>query len=377
MTHPNLVLAPSAMGGRAASRRAALLLAVLAVLGLPGSASAHDVGLSRGTYLVQGDRVTADLVMSRREAASAVTSLDADGDGTVTPAELEAARPGIQRAIVDGVRVRSGGQPCPGKLAEARLSEEDGLDIRATYVCPAPIAQADIELGLLDDLARGHRHIARVTGGVQVTETVLSRGQRAFVVGAPSGTAPPPAKTDRLSMLALGVEHILTGYDHLLFLFGLVLVGGRWRSLLWVVTAFTLAHSITLGLATLGVWSPRPSVIEPLIALSIAYVGVENFFVKSADKRWRITFPFGLIHGFGFAGALREVALPKADVPAALFLFNLGVELGQVGVLVLVLPLLAVLRRQPWFEKHGVRVASGAIIVAGLYWFFARVFGGA
>jgi hypothetical protein len=377
MTHPNRVLAPRAMGGQAALRRAVELLALFAVSGLAASASAHEVGLSRGTYVVDGDRVTADLVMSRREAASVVTGLDADRDGRVTPPELEAARSTFQSAIVDRVRVRAGGQPCTGTLTEARLSEEDGLEVRATYTCGAPIAQAEIELALLDDLAHGHRHIARAAGGVQVTETVLSRGQRAFVVAAPSGAAPPPAGKDRLSLLALGVEHILTGYDHLLFLFGLVLVGGRWRALLWVVTAFTLAHSITLGLAALGVWSPRPSIIEPLIALSIAYVGVENFFVKSAEKRWRITFPFGLVHGFGFAGALREVALPRADVPAALFLFNLGVELGQVGVLAIVLPLLAVLRKQPWFEKLGVRVASGAIIAAGLYWFFARVFGGA
>ena len=359
------------------SRRAVLLLATFALLGAAARASAHEVGLSRGTYVVEGDRVTADLVMSRREAASVVSGLDADRDGTLTQEELRAARSATQTAIVDRLRVRSAGQPCPGTLADVRLSEEDGLEVRATFACPGPVAQAEIELGLLDHLAQGHRHIARAAGGVQVTETVLSRGQRAFVVAAPSGAASPPARKDRLSLLALGVEHILTGYDHLLFLFGLVLVGGRWRSLLWVVTAFTLAHSITLGLAALGVWSPRPSIIEPLIALSIAYVGVENFFVKNAEKRWRITFPFGLVHGFGFAGALREVALPRSDVPAALFLFNLGVELGQVGVLVLVLPLLALLRKQPWFEKHGVRVASVAIIVAGLYWFFTRVFGGA
>jgi hydrogenase/urease accessory protein HupE len=180
-------------------------------------------------------------------------------------------------------------------------------------------------------------------------------------------------KRDRLSLLGLGVEHILTGYDHLVFLLGLVLVGGRWRSLLWVVTAFTVAHSITLGLAALGVWAPRPAIIEPAIALSIAYVGVENFFVKNAEKRWRITFPFGLVHGFGFAGALREVALPKADVPAALFLFNAGVEIGQLAVLALVLPALVLLRRWSWFDKHGVRVVSGAIVIAGLVWFVARV----
>ena len=135
-------------------------------------------------------------------------------------------------------------------------------------------------------------------------------------------------------MLKLGVEHILTGADHLVFLLGLILVGGSLRSLVGVVTAFTLAHSITLALAALSIFAPSPRLVEPAIALSIAYVGVENLFVNDASKRWRITFPFGLIHGFGFAGALREIALPRAQLPIALVSFNLGVELGQLGVLV-------------------------------------------
>jgi hypothetical protein len=150
-------------------------------------------------------------------------------------------------------------------------------------------------------------------------------------------------------------------------------VGGRWRSILLVVTAFTVAHSITLGLATLDVWSPSPKIIEPAIALSIAYVGAENFFVKDAAKRYWITFPFGLVHGFGFAGALREIAMPKADVPAALLLFNLGVEAGQLAVLAVALPLVFHLRKREAFRTRGVKIASLAIIAAGLVWFVSRV----
>ncbi len=352
---------------------AALLLCVT-------QARSHEVGLSRGTYALEGDRLHAELVLSRREVASVVPDLDADRDGQLTDAEIAAARPTMQRSLVDRIHVASGEATCPGALDDASLAEQDGILLHATYTCPGPIAHARLDFAVLGDLAPGHRHIARVTGGVQVVETVISRAQRTFDVDAAPGGSPPspsqPVKRDRLSLFGLGVEHILTGYDHLVFLLGLVLVGGRWRSLLWVVTAFTIAHSITLGLAALGVWAPRPSIIEPAIALSIAYVGVENFFVKNAEKRWRITFPFGLVHGFGFAGALREVALPKADVPAALFLFNAGVELGQLAVLALVLPALALLRRRPWFEKYGVRVASAAIVVAGTVWFVTRVVSG-
>src|SRR5262249_14425463 len=151
------------------------------------------------------------------------------------------------------------------------------------------------------------------------------RGHRSVeisgVEASASGTTPTaaaPASPRMSGLFWMGIEHILTGYDHLLFLFGLVLVGGRLRSLALAISAFTVALSLTLALAALGIWAPSPRFVEPAIALSIAYVGVENYFVRDASKRWRITMPFGLIHGFGFAGALREVGLSRAEVPGAL-----------------------------------------------------------
>jgi hydrogenase/urease accessory protein HupE len=183
-------------------------------------------------------------------------------------------------------------------------------------------------------------------------------------------------------MLRMGVEHILTGYDHLVFLLGLVLLGGRVRDLVKVISAFTLAHSITLAVAALGVWAPSPRIIEPAIALSIAWVGLENIFVTRRDparveawaaRRWRITFPFGLIHGFGFAGALQEIALPRAQIPMALVTFNLGVEAGQLAVLAVALPLVLWLRKKKTFALAGVPATSAVIVAAGLIWFVARV----
>jgi hypothetical protein len=159
-------------------------------------------------------------------------------------------------------------------------------------------------------------------------------------------------------------------------LLGLILVGGRWRSLVGVVTAFTIAHSITLALAALSIVAPSPRVVEPAIALSIAYVGVENLFVKDASKRWRITFPFGLIHGFGFAGALREIALPRDQLPLALVSFNLGVEMGQLAVLSLALPLTLRARRAPWFGARGVKWLSLAIATGGAVLFIVRLVAG-
>ncbi|MBK8253474.1 MAG: HupE/UreJ family protein [Polyangiaceae bacterium] len=354
---------------------AALLMFCACVL-TARKATSHEVGLSRRTYTGAAASITADLVFAGRELGSLVPTLDADRDENVSEAELSAARVSMGQLIAKKINVSSGDARCTGELKEVKDTDADGVELTVVYTCPTAVSTARVEFALLDDLAFGHRHIARVAAGPIVNEIVISRALRSFDVPVAPGAAVEKPKTSSGAMFLFGVEHILTGYDHLVFLIGLVLVGGRARSLLWVVTAFTLAHSITLALAALGVWAPRASIVEPAIALSIAYVGVENFFVKNAEKRWRITFPFGLIHGFGFAGALRELAVQRQDTVRALFLFNAGVEAGQLAVLVVLLPLLGFLRPKPWFEKFGVRGASALIVAAGLVWFVVRVFGG-
>lgn len=172
----------------------------------------------------------------------------------------------------------------------------------------------------------------------------------------------------------LGVFHILTGFDHLVFLLGVVLIAARTRTVLAAVTAFTLAHSVTLALSVLGVASVSPRLVEPLIALSVAYVGLENFWLRDADKRYRLTFAFGLVHGFGFAGALSEIGVPQDNAAPALALFNLGVEAGQLLVLTGVWPLLLWLRRFDF--SRIVRVVNVAIVVLGAGWALERTLGG-
>jgi len=172
-----------------------------------------------------------------------------------------------------------------------------------------------------------------------------------------------------------GIHHILIGPDHLLFLVGLLLLGGT-RQIVIAVSAFTLAHSVTLSLAALNYLTPPPSVIEPAIALSIVYVGVDNLLVRGGrDMRGWIAFGFGFIHGFGFANVLREMGLPRAALGWSLFSFNLGVELGQLLVVALVAAALAALRSRS--EAAGQRLAfagSVAVIAAGTFWFVQRVF---
>ena len=175
-----------------------------------------------------------------------------------------------------------------------------------------------------------------------------------------------------LGFFKMGVEHILSGYDHLLFLLGLVVVGASWRSLAKTVSAFTVAHSITLTVAALGLWTPPARVVEPMIALSIAYVGIENVLARIPSRRWRLTFLFGLIHGFGFASSLREVAPSGGGAALALLGFNLGVEAGQLAVIGLVLPAILLLRHVRWLEGARARVPSLGIAAVGAVWFVAR-----
>jgi hypothetical protein len=366
----------AARGRRAAPAGAATLASAAAGVLLAATAAAHEVGLSRGTYAIEGERVTTEIVVSQREIVGVVPELDADHDGRITDAEITPARPALQKGLVDRIEVRSNDAGCPGVLAEVHLAAEDGFVWRATYTCAAPVARARLDFYLLDDLSHGHRHIARSSSGVQIVETVMSRTQRTLELSADRSAASAPVKKAPPSLFVLGVERALTGYEHLVFLFGLLIVGGSRRSLLWIVASFTLACSIGLWLAALGAWAPRPAILGPAIALSIAYVGVESCFAKSAEKRWRIALPFGLVHGFGLAGALGEGALPKVGAPAGLFLFNAGVELGHLGFLAAVLPVLVLARKQPWFEKYGVRAASAAVALAGLAWLVVRLFTG-
>lgn len=175
-----------------------------------------------------------------------------------------------------------------------------------------------------------------------------------------------------------GIHHIFIGPDHILFIIGLLLLGGGLKRLLKIVTAFTVAHSITLVLATLEILNPSPRVIEPTIALSIVFVGVENFFAVRHERDWRvpIAFSFGFVHGFGFASVLREFGLPGNAVAASLFAFNIGVEIGQAVIVLLVAPLLAVVSaRFPTLRNPIIAVGSSCVVLAGGYWFIQRVFG--
>jgi hydrogenase/urease accessory protein HupE len=173
-----------------------------------------------------------------------------------------------------------------------------------------------------------------------------------------------------------GIHHILIGPDHILVLVGLLLLGGTIRQLLFVVTGFTVAHSITLSLAALNIVTPPARLIEPAIALSIVYVGADNILAKGGrDVRVWIAFAFGFIHGFGFANVLREMDLPTRALGWSLFSFNFGVEIGQLLVVVAVASAFQMLRsRSEWAGRHLAFAGSIVVILAGAFWFVQRVF---
>jgi hydrogenase/urease accessory protein HupE len=210
-------------------------------------------------------------------------------------------------------------------------------------------------------------------GGALTSQAILDRShpQLEYFVGDRQGVFAVIRK-----FVPAGIHHILVGPDHLLFLVGLLLLGGSIRRLLLVVSAFTAAHSITLSLAALNIITPPARLIEPAIALSIVYVGVDNLMVgRGRDVRAWIAFAFGFIHGFGFANVLREMNLPSRALGWSLFSFNVGVEIGQLLVVVVVASVLIALRSRN--EAAGRRLAfagSLAVIVLGAFWFIQRVF---
>jgi hypothetical protein len=179
------------------------------------------------------------------------------------------------------------------------------------------------------------------------------------------------------SFVRSGIHHIAIGPDHILFIVGLLLLGGSISLLLAIVTAFTLGHSVTLALATLNVLQPPTSIVEPAIALSIVYVGADNLLIgtRGRDVRPWIALTFGLVHGFGFASVLRETGLPDGALGLSLFAFNVGVEIGQAAIVIVVASALALVRKKNAIAAHRLATAGSVIVMlAGAFWFFERVY---
>ena len=248
-----------------------------------------------------------------------------------------------------------------------------GIHVRLVYARPAG-STLSVRSAIPRRLTRGHRELLSIRGadGGVLAERMLDA--ESSDVSADIAAASHDGATLIGRYFSLGVRHILTGYDHLLFLAGVLVVLRRWRDVIRTITAFTLAHSLTLLLAAAGLLAVPSRIVEPLIAASIVYVGIENLIRPAQGCRWKLTFGFGLVHGLGFATALRDlgvtgggaVALPVAS-------FNAGVEAGQIAVASLLVPLFWGLSTWRVSQVRFAAVWSVLVAVAGSYWLFERI----
>jgi hypothetical protein len=369
---------------------------------LAPSAWAHKPSDSYLTLKVEGGRVTGQWDIALRDLDFAL-GLDADGDGNITWGELRARHAEIAAYATARLSVKMGGTPCALKPGAQQVDEHtDGAYTVLPFElgCTSNATRGDLALSysLFAELDPQHRGLLKLQTASDVRTAVLVPALNADTPAQVFTLSDPSAWQAFVGYLREGVWHIWIGFDHILFLVSLLLpavgsyvLNAKVRKLpLWapaqhlgpvvwdvlrVVTAFTLAHSITLTLATLG-WVSLPTrLVESVIAASVVLAALNNIWPVFHSRRWIVAFVFGLIHGFGFASVLADLGLPKEALALALVGFNVGVELGQLAIVLVFLPLAYVLRRT-LFYKRGV-LWLGSLLVAAIaaVWFAERAFG--
>jgi hydrogenase/urease accessory protein HupE len=351
-------------------KRALVLLLLAFVLVQP--ASAHPVPFSFLDFHLTTTGVQATLILHDLDLAHDLGIIPAAR--LHDPAFLLERAPSIRALLTARLQISADGKLLAPEWVEPEFLPERQA-IRFTLRFPGVDRPGVLAISaLMFPYDPNHQTFVNVyENGELSRQTILNRfeSRMEHIFGTRQGSIAVIRK-----FIPEGVHHILIGPDHLLFLVGLLLMGGTMRRLLLVVTAFTIAHSITLSLAALDIFTPPARIIEPAIALSIVYVGFDNLLVKEGrDVRAWIAFAFGFIHGFGFANVLKEMELPSSALGWSLFSFNLGVEIGQMLVVVVVASALAALRARN--EKVGRQIAiagSIVVIVAGAFWFVERVF---
>lgn len=365
------------------------LVAALLLLVGPTLAWAHKASDAYLQLAERPDGITLRVDVALRDL-DLLLDLDRDSDGRLNWGEVQAAWPAIDAQVLAGVQVAG----CDLRVADRGLERRNDGAYAVLQLVSGCRLQGEpvIRYTLLRDTDPTHRGIARWERvGAAPVLRVLDPTRPLAVAAAAAAIAAPPATTGFLSE---GLHHIVTGYDHVLFLMCLLLpsvmrrerggagagtvwrpVQGLWQAVLpvaGIVTAFTVAHSITLGLAALKLVSLPTSFIEPAIAVTIVLAALDNLVPIFRGRRVFVTFVFGLIHGFGFAGVLGELNLPTGAFAWALFQFNLGIELGQLAIVAVAAGLLFLLRRQRGYPIWAIRGGSVVAIGVGVLWFIER-----
>ncbi len=340
------------------------------------SARAHDPGLSNATLTFEGERVTLNLRFARTDIETLV-SIDTDHDGIVSDDEFRVAIPQLREVartgfLIDGIEL----QPL-----EITREKNDGIAFTLSATVQSPDTKTMLfQLPLLEQLARGHRLFVMATDTVApVNHTLLSADSAQAVLQVRDGALQPFSAF--VAFLKHGVWHIWVGFDHSAFLLLLLLpavaLAVSLRTAIVqvaaVATAFTAAHSITLTLAALEITTLPSRPVEIAIAATVVLAGLANLHPAFARYGWRLAFGFGLIHGFGFASVVADLGLPRASTVTALVGFNLGVELGQLVLLAVALPVLHRLMQSSRSRNLVVPVGSLAIAALGGFWFVERL----
>jgi len=363
------------------SRR--LLPLALAAFSLPLQGHVASNGFL--DLMVEGTELRGSMELAVRDAELAV-GVDANHDGRITWGELRAARGALQTYVAQHLVLTSDAHPCPirwGSLAVNSRVDGNYAWIELSARCPAPVKALRIHYDLLAGIDPSHRGLLKLTVGPLVQTAVLGAERETnLIVGASD-----PWRTVR-EYFVTGTWHIWSGYDHLLFLLSLLLPAvlvrrnNRWEpvdaarpafiGVLKVVTAFTLAHSITLSLAALNVVRLPSRLTESVIAASIVIAALNNVFPVVTETRARIAFAFGLLHGFGFASVLADMGLPAGARLTSLVSFNLGIEAGQLAVVGAVMPLAYAVRHARGYRLAFLPAGSAVIALVALVWFLRR-----
>src|SRR5262245_8119571 len=335
---------------------------LLAALVLAGSAAPvpHDPGLSSLQVTCRGNRVCVHVAFANADFRGA-TAFDRNADGTLDALELANARPALAELVrTEFLLLAPSG--VPAELQAVELAENKDIELSLAFARPE--ADAVLQVPFLRLFAHGHRCYAALLDDAGAVAGDALLNPRAFtfaITAAPVATGFAQAG----AFLALGIEHILIGYDHLAFLLALLVGCLSWRRIVATITAFTVAHSLTLLGAATGLVRLPSLLVEASIAASIVAVAVANLLQRGgAAHRWPWAFGFGLVHGFGFAGVLADLDIGSAHSPglAPLLSFNLGVEIGQLAFALAIVPLLRFAASRP----RGARVAPAVSLAVGL-----------
>jgi hydrogenase/urease accessory protein HupE len=345
-------------------------------------ARAHDPGLSTATVTVENEQIAVLLGFAQKDVESMMASgpNGADIDATKGFAAIQS---GLESVAASEFSLYRGSQRAIPDQITARRKDTQNIEVSLLFQ-RGNSGEVRVVSTLFERLPLGHRQFLSVqtTTGVNLGQVLLSAKENSLDIQLPAPAVSTVASTRNdasLAFLKLGVEHIWLGADHLLFVFGLlILVQSRWM-LLKTITAFTVAHSITLGLATFGYAHLPGPLLNAAIALSILILGVE--IVRSGRGKtsvtilypWMVAFAFGLLHGFGFASGLSALGLPAAGIPLALVMFNLGVEIGQVSFVLLVLLLERSFRQLEIRWPRWVQALPGYTVGSlGAFWTIQR-----